>query len=177
MTYLQRFWAQITLLALSVFGVAVSIYLAIAHYEKAPVACSSSGFVDCERVLNSAYGYVPHTTIPISIPGLLYFLAYGILAFLAWRVWPGRKLLVIGEVVLSALGLLTAFYLVYVELVILHTICAWCTTLHVAIFISLLVSVYQLLQVNADEYDELEDEDEDEGDEVVPPVSAGGQLN
>jgi Predicted membrane protein len=82
---------------------------------------------------------------------------------------------VIGEVVLSGLGLLTAFYLVYVELVILHTICAWCTTLHVAIFVSLLVSVYQLLQVNADEYDELEDEDE--GEEAIPPVPARGQLN
>ncbi|BCL83275.1 vitamin K epoxide reductase family protein [Ktedonobacteria bacterium brp13] len=167
MTYFQRFWAQISLLVLSLIGVGVSIYLDVAHYEKAPVACSNSGIINCERVLNSVYGSIPHTNIPISIPGLLFFLAFACLALLSWLVWPERKILVIGEVVLAALGLLTAFYLVFVELVYLHNICAWCTSLHIIIFISLLIAVYQLLQLNVYEDDELEYED----DEAIAPVS------
>lgn len=173
MTYFQRFWAQISLLVLSVIGVGVSIYLAVEHYKKAPVACSNSGIINCERVLNSVYGSLPHTNIPISIPGLLFFLVFACLALLSWFVWPERKILVIGEVVLSGLGLLTVFYLVFVELVYLHNICEWCTSLHIIIFISLLIAVYQLLQLNAYEDNELEYED----DEAIAPVSTHGIQN
>lgn len=175
MTYFQRFWAQIVFLVLSVIGVAISIYLTAAHYEHAPVACSNTGIINCERVLSSPYSYVPGTTtIPISVPGLLWFLAFGVVAFLAWRVWPERKSLIIAEVVWSALGLLTALYLVFVELVHLHNICAWCTSLHIIILVMLLISVSQLLQLNA-----REDDDYDEEEETVEaaPFSASSNKN
>jgi uncharacterized membrane protein len=163
LTYFQRFWAQILFLVLSVIGVAISIYLTTAHYENAPVVCSNTGIINCERVLSSPYSYVPGTSIPISLPGLLWFLAFGVVAFLAWRVWPERKPLIIAEVVWSALGLLTALYLVFAELVHLHNICAWCTSLHIIILVMLLISVYQLLQWNAREYDEYDEEEETVG--------------
>ncbi|GAC1371836.1 MAG: hypothetical protein NVSMB44_39380 [Ktedonobacteraceae bacterium] len=160
MTYFRRSGGQLVLLALSVLGVVISIYLTITHYDKQSLICSSSGLINCERVLSSSYSVVPGTDLPISIPGLLWFCALGVLAVLAWRVWPARRALLIAEVAWSAVGLLTVLYLVDAEIVRLHAICAWCTSLHVIILLTLVVSAFLLQQANADE--EMFEEEEDE---------------
>jgi uncharacterized membrane protein len=169
MSYVRRFGGQIALLVLSIFGIVVSIYLTAVHYSNAPLICSSSGVVNCERVITSIYSYVPLTTIPISVSGLLWFLVFGALALAAWRMQdqPIGRTLLIGEVVWAAIGMLTVFYLLYVEFVRLHAICIWCTSLHVTIFVMLLLSVV-LLQQRSTEDEEWIDEDE----EAVPEVTA-----
>jgi uncharacterized membrane protein len=43
--------------------------------------------------------------------------------------------------------MLVVLYLVYAEIVGLHTICAWCTALHILIFIMFLVALVQLQSV------------------------------
>ncbi|GCF07943.1 vitamin K epoxide reductase family protein [Dictyobacter arantiisoli] len=170
MTYFRRFGAQITFLVLSVIGVAISIYLTVAHYANAPVACSTNGLIDCERVLSSVYSFVPGTSIPISVPGLLWFLMSAVLAVLAWKVWPVWRALRVGQTIWFALGMLTALYLVYVEIVQLKKICAWCTSLHIIMLVMLLVAVFQLIQASSDE-DEGEFED-DEEEEAVSQITA-----
>lgn len=167
MTYFRSYGAQITYIILSVFGVAISIYLTIAHYDKVPVVCSTSGIINCERVLSSSFSVVPGTTIPISVPGLLWFLVGGGLAFAAWKVWPGERLLNILEVVWFSTGVLTALYLVYAELVYLHNICAWCTVLHIVMLVMFLVAVFQLAQPRVYDEDDYEEEEEVE----LPQVS------
>src|SRR5437763_7039898 len=62
--------SQFLLLALSLLGVAIAIYLTSVHYENVPLVCSASGLIDCARVLSSSYSVVPGTTLPITIPGL-----------------------------------------------------------------------------------------------------------
>ena len=42
--------------------------------------------------------------------------------------------------------MLTVLYLVYIELVRLHTICAWCTGLHIVILLMFLITIVQLQQ-------------------------------
>ena len=165
MAYSRRFIAQIVMLVLSVVGIGVSVYLTTAHYENAPVACSTTGLINCERVLSSIYSSVPGTSIPISVPGLLFFIVSGIGAFCAWKVWPDRKEILLGQTVLYGLGMITVLYLVYVEFVDLHNICAWCTSLHIIILILFLIATFQLLQFNADD-DEAYAEDEEEMLEV-----------
>ncbi len=44
----------------------------------------------------------------------------------------------------ALLGMLTVLYLVYVEIVRLRTICAWCTAFHVLILVMFLVTITQL---------------------------------
>ena len=44
---------------------------------------------------------------------------------------------------LGAIGLVTALYLVYVEIVRLHALCEWCTAVHVLTLLSFLVAVYR----------------------------------
>ncbi|MBA2679931.1 MAG: vitamin K epoxide reductase family protein [Ktedonobacteraceae bacterium] len=166
MAYFRRSGGQIAMLALSILGVMISIYLTITHYDKQSLICSSSGLVNCERVLSSSYSVVPGTAIPISIPGLLWFCVLGALAFCAWRIWPERRSLLMAEVAWSSLGLLTVLYLVYAEIVRLDAICAWCTSLHVIILLSLIISVFLLSRPGEDE-EMFDDEEEEEAPKVV----------
>lgn len=142
----RRSWSQITLLLLALVGVGISLYLTIVHYENTSPVCSVLGIFNCELVLTSKFSVVPGTSIPISVPGLLWSAAFAALALVGWRIWPEHHTLRVLECALAALGMLTVFYLIYAELVVLHAFCAWCTGLHVIIFAMLIVSVIQLTQ-------------------------------
>jgi len=165
MSFLQRTGGQLTWLVLSLLGVLISIYLTTVHYQGVPLVCSATGLVDCASVLSSAYSVVPGTTLPITLPGILWFVVGGVLAFAGWRLWPERRTIRIAEFVWALLGLVTVFYLIYAEIVRLHKICAWCTGVHVIILLMLIVAVFQLQRPESEE--EL-DEDADE----IQPVSA-----
>ncbi len=155
----RRSWGQLALLVLALVGVGISIYLTSVHYDNAPLVCSASGIVDCARVLSSPYSVVPGTTIPISVPGLLWCIVMGVLAFTAWRILPERRSLLIAELVWAIVGIVTVLYLVFVELVRLHTICAWCTGLHAIILVMLLITVVQVQAANP-ELEEIDEEEE-----------------
>jgi uncharacterized membrane protein len=47
--------------------------------------------------------------------------------------------------------MLTVLYLVYVEIVLLHTFCAWCTALHVVILLMFLITIVQLQRSTEEE--------------------------
>ena len=143
MTFIRRSGGQITLFVLSLLGIVISIYLTSVHYENVP----------------SPYSLVPGTTIPITVPGLAWCLASAALAFVAWRVWPQLRTIRIVQFVWTLIGMLTVLYLVFVELVRLHRICAWCTALHVIIFVMLLITVVNLQEPEpAEEFDVEEEE-------------------
>ncbi len=153
---MRRTWGQIALLTLSLIGAAIAIYLTFVHYQQVALVCSSQGFVDCARVLSSTYSNVPGTTLPITIPGLGWILVSALLAIVIWRA-PERRNLLIVQCVWMGLGLLAVFYLVYVELVRLHTLCAWCTGFHVVILAMLLLSVFQLQNGTSEEEEDREE--------------------
>ena len=119
-------------LALSLAGVGISIYLTLLHYAGATPACPESGPVNCEAVLTSSYSVIAGTTIPTSAAGIAWF---GVSALLwGWRAGPLH-------LVWSAIGLATALYLVFVELVVIRVICLWCTAAHVLVFGIALIAV------------------------------------
>jgi uncharacterized membrane protein len=64
----------------------------------------------------------------------------------------------------ALVGILTVLYLVYVEIVRLHVICAWCSGLHVLILLTFLVTLIRLTSP-APEPEELETESE-QGEET-----------
>jgi uncharacterized membrane protein len=142
MQQLRRVTSQLFLLACSLGGAGIALYLTSVHYELAPLACSETGFVDCARVLSSSYSVVPGTTIPISIPGLGWCLVMLALASIGLRLQANwlRK----AQFAWSLAGMLTVLYLAYVEIVLLHNLCAWCTALHVLIFLIFLVTLARL---------------------------------
>ncbi len=144
MKYLQRSGSQVLLLVLSLLGVGIAIYLTLVHYENAPLVCSESGLINCARVLSSSYSVVPGTSVPITLPGLSWSVVSAALAVVALYGGPGRRWMHVTQFSWALLGMLPVLYLVYVEIVRLRTICAWCTAFHALILLMFLVTVVQL---------------------------------
>jgi len=119
-------------LALSLAGVGISIYLTLLHYAGVPPACPMSGPVDCEAVLTSSYSVIAGSTVPTSVAGIVWFAVSAVIW--GWRIGPLHLLW-------SAIGLATALYLVFVELVVIRVICLWCTAAHVLVFAIALIAV------------------------------------
>jgi uncharacterized membrane protein len=151
---------HVILLVLSVVGIGIACYLTLVHYTNVPLACSSQGLVDCARVLSSPYSVIPGTALPITIPGLGWSLVMLALAVAGLRSTFYQRRVRLAELVWAGVGILTVLYLVYVELVRLHTICIWCTALHVTILIMLLTAIVQYQQPDSEDEEEVEAEEE-----------------
>lgn len=167
MTTTRRAWGQVAILALSLIGVAISIYLTFVHYQDAPLVCNTGGIIDCELILTSRYALVPGTEIPVSLAGLLWCGVSAALAFVLWRLRPEERRLRFAQLGWSIAGILTVFYLVYVEIVLVGKICAWCTVVHIATLAILLLAVWDFQQSSSEE----EYEDSEEVEQTT--VSAG----
>ena len=144
---LRRMPGLAAVVIMAVIGVGISLYLTSVHYQRVPLICSASGTVDCAPVLQSQYGVIPGTKLPITFPGLLWFLVSGGIALwvllAAMRgnqppAWWSNALKSWGVV-----GLLSILYLVYAEIVKLHHICAWCTIVHTLVLATLIVAFMQ----------------------------------
>lgn len=145
MNLLRRSGAQLALLALAILGMADAIYLTLAHYnDQVVLACPDKGFINCTRVITSRYSYVPGTSLPISLPGLGWCLVIAILALLGLFLSTEQRWLRITQFIWTLLGMLTVLYLVYVEIVLIDNICAWCTVLHVLILLMFLIALVRL---------------------------------
>ncbi len=138
----------VALVVIAVVGVAISVYLTVVHYQGGRLVCTAGGVVDCQAVTSSAYSVVPGTSIPITIPGMLWFLVSGGLALVGLlSVWNGRSeppRLRLAQVMWGALGLLFVLYLVYTEIVLLHRICEWCTGIHILTLVTFLLALNRL---------------------------------
>lgn len=154
---------QWALLLLSLIGVGIALYLTAVHYEHLPLFCSASGLVNCERVTSSPYSVLFGTTIPITVPGLGWSIISIVLAIVGLRTASSPSgifsRVVLAQFIWSLLGLLTVIYLVYVEIVLLHTLCAWCTGLHVTILAMFLLTLVLLLSSSAGPAELDEDEE------------------
>jgi uncharacterized membrane protein len=124
--------ARMAALGLSLAGIGVSIYLTLLHYAGIVPACPESGTINCEAVLTSSYSVIAGTTIPTSAAGIVWFAVSA--ALWGWRAGPLHLFW-------SAIGLATALYLVFVELVLIRVICLWCTAAHVLVFALALIAV------------------------------------
>jgi uncharacterized membrane protein len=170
MKQLQRSKSQVLLLALALLGVAIAIYLTSVHYENTPLVCSESGLINCAQVLSSPYAVVPGTSLPITIPGLGWCVISAALAIAGLYAATGLWLrwIQVAQFALTLSGLLAVLYLVYAEIVRLHTICAWCTAFHVLILLMFLITLVQLQSLPSTLESELETEEEEEVVSTLP---------
>ncbi len=144
MKLIQRSGMQVLLLVLSLLSAGVAIYLTLVHYENTPLVCSDSGLVNCARVLSSPFSVVPGTSVPITLPGLGWCAVSVALAIAGLYLGSERRWIRLSQFGWSLVGMLTVLYLVYVEIVRLHTICAWCTAFHLLILLTFLLTLVQL---------------------------------
>jgi uncharacterized membrane protein len=113
-------------LAVALLGLAVSTYLTIEHFTSAlSLACPESATINCQKVTTSKWSHV--AGIPVAVLGLIFFLVLvGLFSPPAWRI---RSLDLI-RVAVTGIGVLSALYLVWVELFRVDAICLWCTAVH-----------------------------------------------
>lgn len=129
-------WRGLTFITLmALVGLGVSIYLTIVHYNsKVTLYCTSGGVVNCQQVTSSAWSVLPGTSIPVTIPGMLWFVVSGGLALWALvalargGLEPARARLAL--LVWSAGGLAFVLYLVFAEIALVQKLCEWCTVVH-----------------------------------------------
>ena len=113
--------------AVSLLGLAVAGYLTAEHYTSGvTLACPESQTINCAKVTTSSWSHVG--PIPVAVLGLVFFAVMTVLCSPgAWRVRTLDPLRVAG----AGLGVVSALYLIWVELFRLDAICLWCTAVHV----------------------------------------------
>jgi uncharacterized membrane protein len=130
---------QLLALAASLAGLGISSYLTMVHYSTIPLACPTNALINCEQVLSSSYAVIGGSSVPTSAAGILWF---AISAGLAAGLWLGRRhQLARVQLAWSAVGLATALYLVYLEIVLLGAVCIWCSAAHALVLVIFLIAL------------------------------------
>ena len=119
-------------LVLSLVGIAISAYLTAAHYTGAPLACVTTGVIDCGAVTSSSFSLIPGTTVPIAALGVLWFAAMAALFAIAGFAAEPATLAVV-QLAFATAALLGVLYLVHAEIVVINRVCEWCTLVHVIV--------------------------------------------
>lgn len=122
-------WVAPTSLAIAFVGLAVSVYLTIAHFM-APqfLVCSSGGIINCSKVTSSPQSKL--FGIPVAFLGFAWFVVMTPLC--TPRAWNTRRRAVhLFRLVLSVGGIGFVLWLFYAELFIIGSICEWCSVTHV----------------------------------------------
>lgn len=131
---------RLAILALSLLGVGISLYLSTVHYANVPLVCL--GAAGCETVNHSPYSEV--AGIAVALLGLGGYVA--ILGLL----WAENQGVVKNDEAALALfgvslaGVLYSAYLTYVELFILRAICSWCVISALAMTAIFVLAVVRL---------------------------------
>ena len=151
-------WQPISTLVLSIFGLCVSIYLTITHFDTKVLACASNGVINCEKVTESPQSVIFH--VPVAMLGLAFFVPMIVLCLpAAWRT--ATRWVHLARLAMAITGVAMVVYLISAELFAIKAICLWCTGVHVITFILFVIIVTAAPIVLAPGYgDDLIDEDE-----------------
>ena len=136
----------VALLLMALAGLGVSIYLTVVHYQGSDLAlCPNTGAIDCQKVTTSGNSVLFGSSIPITIPGMLWFIGSGALALIALlAIWNNRRepsRLRLAHLLWGVAGMIFVLYLVYAEIVLLHSLCEWCTVVHVLTLATFLIAL------------------------------------
>ena len=126
------------LLVATIGSLLVSGYLVIVRLLGETPACGPVR--GCETVTTSEYATV--LGIPVALYGLGLAVVLVGCATLWWRRADRRPLLIAYGLLLIAT--LVVAYLTYLELFVIHAICAWCVTFAITIIASLVISGFAL---------------------------------
>jgi uncharacterized membrane protein len=131
-------WQPVATLLLALFGLGVSVYLTITHFDKVALVCSDSGTINCAKVTTSPQSVI--FGIPVAMLGLVYFVPMVLLCLpAAWRS-PDRRVH-LARLGLAVVGVGMILYLLIAELFLIKAICLWCSSVHVVTFLLFVIIV------------------------------------
>jgi uncharacterized membrane protein len=126
-------WQPIVTLVLCLFGLGVSTYLTITHFDThVSLSCpAGGGVINCEKVTTSPQSYV--FGIPVATLGLGFFVPMLVLCLpVAWR--SRQPWVHWARLALSVTGIGMIIYLISMELFVIKAICLWCSSVHIVTF-------------------------------------------
>ena len=136
-------WVYRGLIALSVIGLLVSIYMTIYKLTDNNAMCLGSG--DCSVVNASRYAEV--NGIPVAVIGIAGYAAILAILYLGSRgrgfLSENGSLLVFG---LALTGFLFTLWLVYVEVALIKALCPFCVTSQVAMTLIFILATIRLVR-------------------------------
>ena len=115
------------LVLLSILGIADAGYLTYEHYQQVIPPCTVNRFFpiasNCGKVLNSSYSIM--FGVPLAVIGIFQysFLLIAIIALIILR----KKVFIYWIILQSMIGAIFSLYFMYIQLVILKSICIYCT--------------------------------------------------
>ena len=160
---------RVAALVLSLFGLADSTYLTIAHFETnlLNVTCPATSVDNCQKVTTGPWSHP--FGVPVAILGLAFFVAFTIINLpYFWKIKDVRVHWL--RAVMSLTGIGFVLYLLYVELFLAKLICLYCTGVHIvtfALFILIAVTLPKMVQPANPEWDD--DGDWEDEPEVATP--------
>ena len=115
------------LILLSLLGIADAAYLTYEHYQQVIPPCTVNRLLpivsDCGKVLRSSYSVV--FGVPLAAFGIVqYFLI--LIAIICLTIYK-KKIFTYWIILQSMIGTIFSLYFMYVQLVILKSICIYCT--------------------------------------------------
>jgi uncharacterized membrane protein len=159
-------WPWLIGTSLSLLGLGVATYLTYEHYTGSKtLSCPArGGLINCLNVTTSVYSKIHG--VPVAVLGLVFFVV--MLALQIPPAWSSSsRALRWGRVGWSLVGVGTAVWLVYAELVKIHNICLWCTSVHIISFLIFLSTAFGTIATMPDVPDEEEDVYEDVDEEYA----------
>ena len=129
---------RLTLIVLSVIGVALAAYLTYVHYSGVEPPCSIKGN-PCSQVQKSKYS--EFIGIPVALMGLI-----GYIAILGTLLLPEGENPRLATAAIALGGFGFSMYLTYREIFTLEKICEWCVGSAVLLTIIMLLSVWRFLR-------------------------------
>ena len=137
-------WLQLTTFALSLLGLAVSVYETYSHFvTHSFLGCSGNGTFNCEAVTTSAQSYVGPSSfhVPVAVLGVLFFVFAGVPLMSPWAWQAKRREIHLARLVSLIIGMCFVLYLLYAELIIIDKICIYCTSVHIITFLLFILTV------------------------------------
>lgn len=120
---------------LSFIAILISVYLLYIHFSGGIAACPDVGIINCQNVLTSPYSSFFY--IPLPVFGIIYFLLIFILSFI-----DKLKNVILA---LSAISIIVVFSLLYIEFGLIHSICLWCSSIHLIALLIFFISLYRYI--------------------------------
>jgi uncharacterized membrane protein len=124
------------MVALSVIGLGVAIYLTVIHYAGIKPACTAGQ--SCIKVQSSQWSKLGG--VPVALLGLI-----GYVGILASLLAPEREETRLATLGLTLIGFGFSAYLTYRELFSIHAICEWCASSAVILTLLLIGAVIRYL--------------------------------
>lgn len=124
--------------AIALVGLAVAGYLSVVKLAGQLPVCGP--LRSCETVALSEYSDI--AGIPVAILGVVFSVSTLALQLIWWR--SGERRAVLAAYGIGVFGILFVSYLTYLELFVIHAVCAWCVAYAVTIVAGWLVAAAAL---------------------------------